>query len=57
MVHPNMLKNFDIDPEEYNGFAFGLGVERITQIKYRINDLRLYSQNDIRFLKQFKVSS
>ncbi len=57
MVHPNMLKNFDIDPEEYNGFAFGLGVERITQIKYRINDLRLYSQNDIRFLKQFKVSN
>ncbi|HZH88518.1 MAG TPA: phenylalanine--tRNA ligase subunit alpha [Chitinophagaceae bacterium] len=57
MVHPNMLKNFDINPEEYNGFAFGLGIERITQIKYRINDLRLYSQNDIRFLKQFKVSN
>lgn len=56
MVHPNMLKNFDIDPEVYNGFAFGMGVERITQIKYRINDLRLYSQNDLRFLKQFKVT-
>lgn len=55
MVHPNMLKNFNIDPEEYSGFAFGMGIERITQIKYKINDLRLYSQNDIRFLKQFNT--
>lgn len=54
MVHPNLLKNFDIDPEIYSGFAFGMGVERITQIKYRVNDLRLYSQNDLRFLEQFK---
>ena len=54
MVHPNMLRNFNIDPEVYTGFAFGLGVERITQIKYQVNDLRLYSQNDIRFLKQFR---
>jgi len=54
MVHPNMLRNFDIDPEVYTGFAFGMGVERITQIKYQVNDLRLYSQNDIRFLKQFQ---
>ncbi|HEY1030427.1 MAG TPA: phenylalanine--tRNA ligase subunit alpha [Flavipsychrobacter sp.] len=54
MVHPNMLRNFGIDPEVYSGFAFGLGVERITQIKYQVNDLRLYSQNDIRFLKQFQ---
>ncbi len=54
MVHPNMLRNFDIDPEVYSGFAFGMGVERITQIKYQVNDLRLYSQNDIRFLKQFQ---
>ncbi len=53
MVHPNLLKNFDIDPEKYTGFAFGMGVERICQLKYRVNDLRLYSQNDIRFLKQF----
>jgi phenylalanyl-tRNA synthetase alpha chain len=54
MVHPNMLRNFDIDPEVYTGFAFGMGVERITQIKYQVNDLRLYSQNDVRFLKQFQ---
>jgi len=53
MVHPKMLENFGIDPDKYTGFAFGMGVERICQLKYRINDLRLYSQNDIRFLKQF----
>ena len=54
MVHPNMLRNFGIDPEIYTGFAFGMGVERITQVKYQVNDLRLYSQNDIRFLRQFQ---
>jgi phenylalanyl-tRNA synthetase alpha chain len=54
MVHPNMLRNFNIDPEVYSGFAFGMGVERITQIKFKVNDLRLYSQNDIRFLRQFQ---
>ncbi|MCD6010342.1 MAG: phenylalanyl-tRNA synthetase alpha chain [Flavipsychrobacter sp.] len=54
MVHPNMLRNFNIDPEVYTGYAFGLGVERITQIKYQVNDLRLYSQNDVRFLRQFQ---
>lgn len=54
MVHPNMLRNFNIDPEKYTGFAFGMGVERITQIKFQVNDLRLYSQNDVRFLKQFQ---
>lgn len=53
MVHPDLLRNFNIDPEEYTGFAFGMGVERITQIKYQVNDLRLYSQNDVRFLQQF----
>lgn len=53
MVHPNVLSNFNIDPEKYTGFAFGMGIERICQLKYRVNDLRLYSQNDIRFLKQF----
>ncbi|HTO15486.1 MAG TPA: phenylalanine--tRNA ligase subunit alpha [Edaphocola sp.] len=53
MVHPDLLRNFNLDPEVYSGFAFGMGVERITQIKYQVNDLRLYSQNDIRFLKQF----
>jgi phenylalanyl-tRNA synthetase alpha chain len=53
MVHPKMLENFGIDSNKYTGFAFGMGVERICQLKYRINDLRLYSQNDVRFLKQF----
>ena len=53
MVHPKMLQNFGIDPNKYTGFAFGMGVERICQLKYRINDLRLYSQNDVRFLQQF----
>jgi phenylalanyl-tRNA synthetase alpha chain len=53
MVHPKMLENFGIDSEKYTGFAFGMGIERICQLKYRINDLRLYSQNDVRFLKQF----
>ncbi len=55
MVHPNVLKNCGIDPEEYTGFAFGMGIERVTQLLYRVNDLRLYSENDIRFLKQFKT--
>ena len=55
MVHPNMLRNFGIDPEVYSGFAFGMGVERITQIRYQVNDLRLYSQNDVRFLRQFQT--
>lgn len=54
MVHPNMLRNFSIDPEVYTGFAFGMGVERITQLKYQVSDLRLYSQNDVRFLRQFQ---
>ncbi len=53
MVHPNVLNNFGIDPEKYTGFAFGMGMERICQLKYRVNDLRLYSQDDVRFLKQF----
>jgi phenylalanyl-tRNA synthetase alpha chain len=53
MVHPRMLENFGIDPDTFTGFAFGMGIERICQLKYRINDLRLYSQNDIRFLRQF----
>ena len=53
MVHPKVLENFEIDSNKYTGFAFGMGVERICQLKYQINDLRLYSQNDVRFLKQF----
>jgi phenylalanyl-tRNA synthetase alpha chain len=54
MVHPRLLQNFGIDSEVYTGYAFGMGVERITQIKYRVADLRLYSQNDVRFLRQFE---
>jgi phenylalanyl-tRNA synthetase alpha chain len=53
MVHPKVLENFGIDSNKYTGFAFGMGVERITQLKYQVNDLRLYSLNDVRFLKQF----
>lgn len=53
MVHPKVLENFGIDSNKYTGFAFGMGVERIAQLKFRVNDLRLYSQNDVRFLKQF----
>ena len=54
MVHPNVLKNCGIDPEEYTGFAFGMGIERVTMLRYQINDLRLFSENDVRFLKQFQ---
>jgi phenylalanyl-tRNA synthetase alpha chain len=54
MVDPNVLENCGIDSEEYSGFAFGMGVERIAQLKYNINDLRLYSENDKAFLDQFK---
>ncbi|MFO0496276.1 MAG: phenylalanine--tRNA ligase subunit alpha [Flavobacteriia bacterium] len=53
MVDPNVLEACGIDSKTYSGFAFGMGIERITQLKYRVNDLRLYSENDIRFLKQF----
>lgn len=54
MVDPSVLTSANIDPKEFSGFAFGMGIERIAQLKYRVNDLRLYSENDIRFLKQFK---
>lgn len=54
MVHPNVLRNCGVDPEEYTGFAFGMGIERVTMLRYQINDLRLFSENDIRFLSQFK---
>lgn len=55
MVDPNVLENCGIDPEKYTGFAFGMGIERIAQLKFRVNDLRLYTENDVRFLKQFKT--
>ncbi|MCE9633537.1 MAG: phenylalanine--tRNA ligase subunit alpha [Methylophilales bacterium] len=53
MVHPNVLKNVGIDSEQYLGFAFGLGVERLAMLRYGVNDLRLFFENDLRFLKQF----
>jgi len=54
MVDPNVLSNCDIDPKKYSGFAFGMGIERIAMLKYQVKDLRLFYENDIRFLKQFK---
>jgi phenylalanyl-tRNA synthetase alpha chain len=53
MVDPNVLDSCGIDSTEYSGFAFGMGIERITQLKYKVNDLRMYSENDMRFLRQF----
>ena len=53
MVDPNVLKNVDIDPEVYSGFAFGMGVERLAMLKWGIDDIRLFFNNDVRFLKQF----
>ncbi|MBX9896244.1 MAG: phenylalanine--tRNA ligase subunit alpha [Nitrosomonas sp.] len=53
MVHPNVLKHVGIDSERYIGFAFGMGVERLTMLRYGVNDLRLFFENDLRFLKQF----
>lgn len=54
MVDPNVLKSSGIDPDVYSGFAFGMGVERIAMLKYGVNDLRMYFENDVRFLNQFK---
>lgn len=54
MVDPNVLEASGIDSEVYTGFAFGMGIERIAQLKFKVNDLRLYSENDVRFLNQFK---
>jgi phenylalanyl-tRNA synthetase alpha chain len=56
MVHPNVLDNCGIDSNKYTGFAFGMGIERITMLKYQIKDLRLFSENDVRFLKQFTAA-
>jgi len=53
MIHPNVFKHVGYDPKKYTGFAFGMGVERIAMLKYGINDIRLFFENDLRFLKQF----
>ncbi|MCX7661467.1 MAG: phenylalanine--tRNA ligase subunit alpha, partial [Candidatus Omnitrophica bacterium] len=53
MIHPNVFKFVGYDLKKYSGFAFGMGVERITMLKFGINDIRLFFQNDLRFLRQF----
>ncbi len=54
VVHPNVLKSVDVDAEKYTGLAFGMGVERLAMLRYSVNDLRLFFENDVRFLRQFK---
>ena len=53
MVHPNVFKHVGVDSEKYTGFAFGMGVERLAMLRYGVNDLRLFFENDLRFLQQF----
>jgi phenylalanyl-tRNA synthetase alpha chain len=53
MVHPNVLRHVHIDPEKYTGFAFGMGPDRLTMLRYGVNDLRLFFDGDLRFLRQF----
>ena len=54
MVDPNVLRGVGIDPDVYSGFAFGMGVERLAMLKYAVDDIRLFFNNDVRFLEQFK---
>jgi len=53
MVHPNVLENAGIDSEEFTGYAFGMGIERLAMLRYGVNDLRTFFENDLRFLRQF----
>ena len=53
MIHPNVLRNLKIDPDEYGGFAFGIGLDRLAMLRYKVSDLRLFFENDLRFLGQF----
>ena len=53
MVHPRVLQNCGIDPDEYSGFAFGIGLERVAMFRYDVDDMRMFFENDVRFLKQF----
>lgn len=57
MVDPNVLKACGIDPEIYSGYAFGMGIERITNLKYKVKDLRMFSENDVRFLREFESAN
>lgn len=54
MVHPNVLAAVNIDSERYQGFAFGMGPDRLAMLRYGVNDLRLFYENDLRFLRQFR---
>ena len=54
MVHPNVLRNVDVDPDAYTGYAFGMGVERLAMLRYGVDDLRSFFENDLRFLEQFR---
>jgi phenylalanyl-tRNA synthetase alpha chain len=56
MIHPRVFGFVDIDAERYSGFAFGMGVERLAMLRYGINDLRMFFENDLRFLHQFRAS-
>ena len=53
MVHPNVLRNVGIDPEKYTGYAFGMGVDRLAMLRYGVDDLRIFFENDLRFIEQF----
>ena len=57
LLHPNVLELCGIDSKEYTGYAFGMGVERITNLKYRVSDLRMFSENDTRFLEEFESAN
>ena len=57
MVHPKLLENCGIDSNKYTGFAFGMGIERIAMLKYELRNLRLFSENDLRFLQQFTAGT
>ena len=54
VVHPDVLRNGGIDPERYSGFAFGMGLDRLAMLRYGVNDLRLFFDNDLAFLEQFR---
>jgi phenylalanyl-tRNA synthetase alpha chain len=54
VVHPDVLRHGRMDPERYSGFAFGMGIDRLAMLKYGVNDLRLFFENDLKFLRQFR---
>jgi phenylalanyl-tRNA synthetase alpha chain len=57
MMHPNVLAASGVDPERFTGYAFGAGIDRLAMLRYGVNDLRLFFENDLRFLKQFRTFS